>query len=233
MIIKIQPRGNSSCRASRRINHLAPPWFYISGLLNCERINLCWATKFLINSYTSPRELMHHSRYENRHMRRWKCSPCILSSNLLHAEIPQNVLESQWKQAMLSLVIIWSLKDFLGFPVGWMVKKKKKIHLPMQETQVWSPDWEDAGRRKEQPTPIFLPEKSHGQRSLMGYRQWGHKESDTTWQLNSRRSKRLPSSLHCFHCHLLWHLVTFWLTLIFHFDLQVLLILFALPLLFW
>ena len=126
MIIKIQPRGNSSCRASRRINHLAPPWFYISGLLNCERINLCWATKFLINSYTSPRELMHHSRYENRHMRRWKCSPCILSSNLLHAEIPQNVLESQWKQAMLSLVIIWSLKDFLGFPVGWMVKKKKK-----------------------------------------------------------------------------------------------------------
>ena len=30
-------------------------------------------------------------------------------------------------------------------------------------------------RRKWQPTPIFLPEKSHGQRSLMGYRPWGRK----------------------------------------------------------
>ena len=30
-------------------------------------------------------------------------------------------------------------------------------------------------RRKWQPTPVFLPEKSHGQRSLMGYSPWGHK----------------------------------------------------------
>ena len=29
-------------------------------------------------------------------------------------------------------------------------------------------------RRKWQPTPVFLPEKSHGQRSLAGYRPWGH-----------------------------------------------------------
>ena len=35
-------------------------------------------------------------------------------------------------------------------------------------------------RRVWQPTLIFLPGKSHGQRSLAGYRSWGHKESDTT-----------------------------------------------------
>ena len=35
-------------------------------------------------------------------------------------------------------------------------------------------------RRKWQPTPIFLPEESHGQRNLVGYSPWGHKESDTT-----------------------------------------------------
>ena len=35
-------------------------------------------------------------------------------------------------------------------------------------------------RRKWQPTPIFLPGKSHGQRSLVGYSPWGSKESDTT-----------------------------------------------------
>ena len=34
-------------------------------------------------------------------------------------------------------------------------------------------------RRKWQPTPVFLPEKSHGQRSLAVYSPWGRKESDT------------------------------------------------------
>ena len=35
-------------------------------------------------------------------------------------------------------------------------------------------------RRKWHPTPVFLPGKSHGRRSLVGYSPWGHKESDTT-----------------------------------------------------
>ena len=30
-------------------------------------------------------------------------------------------------------------------------------------------------RRKWQPTPVFLPGESHGQRSLMGYSPWGRK----------------------------------------------------------
>ena len=33
-------------------------------------------------------------------------------------------------------------------------------------------------RRKWQPTPVFLLGKSHGQRSLVGYSPWGHKELD-------------------------------------------------------
>ena len=35
-------------------------------------------------------------------------------------------------------------------------------------------------RRACQPTPLFLPGESHGQRSLEGYSPWGCKESDTT-----------------------------------------------------
>ena len=35
-------------------------------------------------------------------------------------------------------------------------------------------------RRAWQPTPVFLPGESHGQRSLVGYSPWGHKELDTT-----------------------------------------------------
>ena len=33
-------------------------------------------------------------------------------------------------------------------------------------------------RREWQPTPVFLPEESHGQRSLAGYSPWGCKELD-------------------------------------------------------
>ena len=40
-------------------------------------------------------------------------------------------------------------------------------------------------RRKWQPTPVFLPEKSHGGRSLAGYSPWGHKESDMTERLSA------------------------------------------------
>ena len=35
-------------------------------------------------------------------------------------------------------------------------------------------------RRAWQPTPVFLPRESHGQRSLAGYSPWGRKESDMT-----------------------------------------------------
>ena len=35
------------------------------------------------------------------------------------------------------------------------------------------------GGNGKPPTSVFLPEKSHGQRSLADYSPWGHKESDT------------------------------------------------------
>ena len=34
-------------------------------------------------------------------------------------------------------------------------------------------------RRKRQPIPVSLPEESHGQRSLVGYRPWDCKELDS------------------------------------------------------
>ena len=40
-------------------------------------------------------------------------------------------------------------------------------------------------RRKWQPTPVFMPGKTHGQRNLVGYSPWGRKESDTTEQIHS------------------------------------------------
>ena len=38
--------------------------------------------------------------------------------------------------------------------------------------------------RKQLPIPVFLPGKSHGQRSLAGYSPWSHKELDMTERLS-------------------------------------------------
>ena len=46
--------------------------------------------------------------------------------------------------------------------------------------QIQSLGWEDPQEDGWQPTPVFLPEESHGQRSLAGYSSYSCKESDTT-----------------------------------------------------
>ena len=59
----------------------------------------------------------------------------------------------------------WSIVD-VGFPGGSVVKN------PSVNT---GDTGSVPGRRKQQPTPAFLPGKSHGQRRLMGYSPWGSK----------------------------------------------------------
>ena len=67
----------------------------------------------------------------------------------------------------------------------WSIYAQTVNRLPtMQVTQVQSLSQKIPWRRKWQPTPVFLPGKSHGQRSLVGYSPWGCKESDTTKQLH-------------------------------------------------
>ena len=51
---------------------------------------------------------------------------------------------------------------------------------PEKDVFLWGLIW----RRKRQPTPVFLPRKSHGWRSLAGYSPRGHKELDMTERLH-------------------------------------------------
>ena len=79
-------------------------------------------------------------------------------------------------------------------------------------------------RRAWQPTPGFLPGESQGQRSLVGYRPWGHRESGTTEQhahtlkemllfLHSTRDltklSLAPSTLPCRDASVAWGHVPF------------------------
>ena len=79
----------------------------------------------------------------------------------------------------------YSLSDPLGFPGGAVVKysacqcRRHRRHGfdPWFRKIPW--------RRKWQPTPVFLPGESHGQRSLVGYSPQGCKELDMTEQLST------------------------------------------------
>ena len=45
------------------------------------------------------------------------------------------------------------------------------------------------GEGNGKPTPVFVPGKSHGQRSLVVYSPWDHKESDITEYSNNNNNK--------------------------------------------
>ena len=78
----------------------------------------------------------------------------------------------------------------MASPGGSVVK-----NLPaMQETQVRSLDWEHP-LEEEMAIPVFLPGKSHGQRSLAGHNPWGHKESDKESDMTERTHTLFPNSV--------------------------------------
>ena len=105
------------------------------------------------------------------------------------------------------LINFWGCTEsLLGFPDGTSSKEpacqcrrhKRREFNPWMGKIPW--------RRAWQPTPVFLPGESHGQRKLAGYSPWGHKELDTTeatqhtcWLLGwsaKQRQRRAPGSLH-------------------------------------
>ena len=75
-----------------------------------------------------------------------------------------------------------STEELSQFSLGVKLRKKEKGEgLRGGESQV-SLSLLDR-RRKWHPTPVSLPGKSHGQRSLVGCSPWGHKELGTTERL--------------------------------------------------
>ena len=94
-----------------------------------------------------------------------------------------------WRHLLIDSA--WSWNAVLSL-VAQTVKR-----LPtMRETRVQSLGQEDPLRRKWQPTPVLLPGKSHGWRSVVGHSPWGLKESDTTERLH-------------FHLSLSWYITSF------------------------
>ena len=81
----------------------------------------------------------------------------------------------------LQLVCLLGVWNFLPASKSLLVKPLPTSGRPGFNPWVGKISW----KWKWQPTPVFLPGKSHGQRSLVGYSSWGRKESDTAELLHS------------------------------------------------
>ena len=144
--------------------------------------------------------------------------PCLTTSNLpwfmdLTFQVPMQYFSFQHKTLLPSPVISTTGYYFL---FGSISSFFLELFLHSSPVACWAPTnlgrspfsvisfclW----RRKWQPTPTFLPRKSHGQRSLVGYSPWSHKESDTPEQLHFHCKWNTPkcqSRRTCIHL-LLW-----------------------------
>ena len=70
----------------------------------------------------------------------------------------------------------WNLRFQNSIIRASLVAQTIKNLPAMQETRIWSLVQEDPLEKEWQPTPVFLPGESHGQRSLVGYSPWSSKE---------------------------------------------------------
>ena len=80
--------------------------------------------------------------------------------------------------AILSIITPYQKQKFFfkEFPVVytfWSIYNKHSLDAML-----------NMGRRQWHPTPVLLPGKSHGRRSLVGCSPWGRKESDMTERLH-------------------------------------------------
>ena len=78
------------------------------------------------------------------------------------------VLQTSHSSCLFTLKYLTTSK--LGLP-RWLNVKNPPASAGDAGLIPWSRKW--------QPTPVFVPRKSHGQRNLAGCSPWGHEESDT------------------------------------------------------
>ena len=101
-----------------------------------------------------------------------KSSPCLQFVSLLSSK-------DLWLTKSLNIyklinILLYRIQR-LGLP-WWLRWQRFCLQCRRPGFDPWKREW--------QPTPVFLPGKSHGQRSLMGYSPWGRKRLGNSWVTN-------------------------------------------------
>ena len=124
------------------------------------------------NHYQTAKDFFH--RKQNKHE-----SDCC--SNTVERNPEKE--EQSWKYyASWFQAILWSYPKWCsGKEPAYQGRRcKRHVFNPWVEKMPW--------RRRWLPTPVFLPGKSHGQRSLVGYGPWGHKHDWPTEHIHTEES---------------------------------------------
>ena len=85
-------------------------------------------------------------------------------------------LNAQYRNFFFSHFTLWHLMPYIsawGDPNFTIIYCTIRLQCRRHRFYPWA--WKIPWRRKWQPTPVFLPGKSHGQRSQVGYSPWGPK----------------------------------------------------------
>ena len=94
------------------------------------------------------------------------------------------LLENHWSATgQWAYNYVCTLLKVFAFPLQLLASLVAQMvnYLPIMQRPGFDPWVGKIPWRKEwQPTPVFLPGESHGQRNLASYSPWGHKESDMT-----------------------------------------------------
>ena len=126
------------------------------------------------------------------------CAHCIPEQGSQAGAGPAGAAVSPGCAVSLQLLRQCLLPALLGkLPRGAVVKKKKSACKCRRCKRCRLDPWVGTipWGRNGQPTPVVLPGKSHGRRSLAGYSPWGRRELDTTEQA--------PALLRCGNCWVL------------------------------
>ena len=79
---------------------------------------------------------------------------------------------TETEERSMQIFVNWAQKAFSFQMVSVFYFSRGSIFSLLQIARMW--------RRQWQPTPVLLPGKSHGRRSLVGCSSWCHEKSDTT-----------------------------------------------------
>ena len=105
----------------------------------------------------------------------WYCSPILASLASSNLGVDGNLMVMAYGR--------------VGFP--WWLSRWRILLQCWRHRRCRFDSWvgKIPWRRIWQPTPVFLPGKFHGQRSLVGYSPWGHKDLEITEQQHTEVRK--------------------------------------------
>ena len=134
---------------------------------------------FLPMPFTHPAHHLHRKRLDEETAVGWEDPVLLLTS-------PYSPALLRWAahplfNITLPLTLIILFWTHICAPGGFPGGKRTCVKEPNCQCRKPNRAWvrKIPWRRAWQPTPVFLPGESHGQRGLEGYSPWSHKQSDT------------------------------------------------------